>query len=418
LILVRTLGLFLAWAACGAAGGQESEFPYSTVVVSDDVYVRSGPGKNYYPTTQLGKGDRVEVYRHDPGGWYAIRPPGESFSWISGEWIELDEEGLGVVKGDRVAVRVGSEFSEIRDTVQVRLDRGEVVGIVEVVRFNEGPAAQTWYKIEPPAGEFRWIQGQFLEPPSGVRASGLETEVEPRQSDRGRPAGEVQRTADGSEAAEPDPFETRETDDRRARENGSDENDPSPPARVRLPGEAPLTAREEYVDLEASLSKMVAEEPTAWEFTPLRARAERLLDLAETAADRGRARAILGRIDRFMDVRQRYMRLAELADVADRTDEELTRSRRISSQRASAPRYDGVGRLTPIPSRVVGSSQYVLMDDEGRATVLIAAAPGVNLRHYLGKKIGVYGTTGYEPQLDRRQVTVKHVTVLDETRLR
>ena len=43
----------------------------------------SGPGKNYYPTDKLHKGEKVEIYRHDPGGWCAIKPPRQSFSWVS-----------------------------------------------------------------------------------------------------------------------------------------------------------------------------------------------------------------------------------------------------------------------------------------------------------------------------------------------
>src|SRR5690606_20398078 len=51
------------------------EFPYRGVINADDVYVRSGPGQDYYPTEKLKRGEVVEVYRHDPGGWYAVRPP-------------------------------------------------------------------------------------------------------------------------------------------------------------------------------------------------------------------------------------------------------------------------------------------------------------------------------------------------------
>ena len=49
----------------------EHNFPYKISVAADDVYVRSGPGQNYYPTDKLRRGQEVEVYRHDPGGWCA-----------------------------------------------------------------------------------------------------------------------------------------------------------------------------------------------------------------------------------------------------------------------------------------------------------------------------------------------------------
>ncbi len=104
----------------------ERATPYKAYISSTDVYVRSGPGKNYYPTGKLAEGTEVEVYRHDPGGWYAIRPPEGSFSWVSARFVEIGDDGLGTVIGDRVAARVGCEFSDIRDVIQVRLHEGEV----------------------------------------------------------------------------------------------------------------------------------------------------------------------------------------------------------------------------------------------------------------------------------------------------
>ena len=65
----------IALLACGllacAVDGRTAAaaiFPYKALVAADDVYVRSGPGENYYPTDKLKGGDPVEVYRHDPGG--------------------------------------------------------------------------------------------------------------------------------------------------------------------------------------------------------------------------------------------------------------------------------------------------------------------------------------------------------------
>jgi len=58
-----TLCLMLISSARG-----DQTFPYKAYVTSGEVYVRSGPGKNYYPTSKLKIGDAVEVYRHDPGG--------------------------------------------------------------------------------------------------------------------------------------------------------------------------------------------------------------------------------------------------------------------------------------------------------------------------------------------------------------
>lgn len=52
-----------------------SEFPYTAEVTAEDVYIRSGPGANYYPTAKLQRGDQVEIYRQDPGGWCVFAHP-------------------------------------------------------------------------------------------------------------------------------------------------------------------------------------------------------------------------------------------------------------------------------------------------------------------------------------------------------
>ena len=67
----------------GLPARAEQAFPYKAYVTAAEVYVRSGPGRTFYPTDKLHTGDQVEVYRHDPGGWCAIRPPEGSFSWVS-----------------------------------------------------------------------------------------------------------------------------------------------------------------------------------------------------------------------------------------------------------------------------------------------------------------------------------------------
>ena len=112
-----------ARAAVLAGHAVATEFPYVAYISSDDVYIRSGPGKNYYPTAKLKHGEPVEVYRHDPGGWYAIRPPAQSFSWISARQLDVLDDGLAVVNTDRAVARVGSLFSDVRDVIQVRLNK-------------------------------------------------------------------------------------------------------------------------------------------------------------------------------------------------------------------------------------------------------------------------------------------------------
>src|SRR3990170_388270 len=143
--------LLVAVLLCGqilqvSLASGEPTFPYKTLVAADDVYVRSGPGQNYYPTDKLKRGQEVEVYRHDPGGWCAIRPVDGSFSWVSGRFLKPTDDNLAVVTEDGVSARVGSRFSDIREVVQVRLQKGEVIEILDPPPRGAGWGENTWFK--------------------------------------------------------------------------------------------------------------------------------------------------------------------------------------------------------------------------------------------------------------------------------
>ncbi|MGD9645872.1 MAG: SH3 domain-containing protein [Pirellulales bacterium] len=150
------------WPFAGPPAEAAEKTPYVGYITADNVDVRSGPGEEYYPAMRLGRRDRVEVYRHDPGGWFAVRPPQHSFSWVSGDFIRRGAGDVGEVIGDRVVVRVGSIFDNARDVIQVRLNRGEEVQILGSHEFDDGAGPRVWYQIAPPAGEFRWIHGRFI----------------------------------------------------------------------------------------------------------------------------------------------------------------------------------------------------------------------------------------------------------------
>src|SRR5688500_15204735 len=154
---------FLLAAAAALPVLAEEQFPYTAYINSDDVYVRSGPGQNYYPTSKCKLGEAVEVYRHDPGGWYAIRPPEGSFSWVATRYLRLGRDKIATVNGDRVVARVGSSFSDIRDVIQVRLERGEEVEVLETKTLDAAQGGEKWAKVAPVSGEFRWVLGKFLD---------------------------------------------------------------------------------------------------------------------------------------------------------------------------------------------------------------------------------------------------------------
>ncbi|HCK41051.1 MAG TPA: hypothetical protein DHW22_05410, partial [Planctomycetaceae bacterium] len=79
----------LVWLLLFGWAHAEDQFPYVAYISQDDTYIRSGPGRQYYPTEQVPQGYAVEVYRHDQSGWCAIRPTEQSFSWVSAHQVRF-----------------------------------------------------------------------------------------------------------------------------------------------------------------------------------------------------------------------------------------------------------------------------------------------------------------------------------------
>lgn len=391
LLPLALCGFAAIWALPPSPARGEPTFPYRAYVTTDDVYIRSGPGKSYYPTDKTKSGQLVEVYRHDPGGWCAIRPPEGSFTWVSTRFIEPTGDGLARVTSTSVAARVGSRFSEIRDVVQVRLHQDEMVELLDGRQRSEN----AWVRIAPPSGEFRWIHSKYLDPEYPVDGIRKNTE----DAADGQPPEPAPTTAWNAEKQTP-PERRRSTEPHRL---------------------APEEYQKRLDGLDLELSVMVAEEPTVWHFDELALDAEHLIAQAETALERGRARMLLSKIERFENIKQRYDAVEGVIADVQRRDRRLTAlaDRRDSTgDPASLDRFDGRGRLTRVVSPKPGSPRYALVDSSGRVTCYVTPTPGMSLRHYEQRVIGVSGTRGYMPEQKAYHVLAEHIDLLGEGRLR
>ena len=149
----------------------ELDLPLDATVDASSVYVRSGPGEDYYPTEKLRAGTRVHVLREGRRGWLAIRPTRESYNWLSGRYVREVEDGLLEVTGDNVALRIGSDLSDDRDVYQMVLRRGDRVEMIDRV----GSGSSAWYRVSPPEGDVRWVHRDHLDlGPSATAADSSE----------------------------------------------------------------------------------------------------------------------------------------------------------------------------------------------------------------------------------------------------
>jgi len=135
-------------------------FPYMAEITSDNVYIRSGPGTNYYSCGKLNMKDKVKIVGSQ-FSWSRIVPPKGSFSWISKQYVSADlgKSSVGVVDGDEVHVYAGSEdVKPIHSTVlQVQLNSSDKVEILDAKETD-------YYKIVPPDGVYLWISTPYTKP--------------------------------------------------------------------------------------------------------------------------------------------------------------------------------------------------------------------------------------------------------------
>ncbi len=155
-------------------------FPYIAEIIGDDVYVRSGPGTNYYNCGKLKRGDKVKVVRIQYS-WSCIVPPDGSFSWISTQYVSIDSNnpGTGIVAGDGVRVYAGSDYVRPihSTTLQLKLDKGDKVKLL-------GEEKDNYYKITTPAGAYLWISTEYTKPlaPAGKIPGVTPLKVEPNET--------------------------------------------------------------------------------------------------------------------------------------------------------------------------------------------------------------------------------------------
>ncbi len=189
-------------------------------------------------------------------------------------------------------------------------------------------------------------------------------------------------------------------------------------------GNAPRLPFGEALDrLELQLSQMLAEEPTAWSFAELEIQGQALMERAQTAVERGKVRLVLNKIARSADIKNRYAQFVEKEVELDRREERLEgmRAAGVASPEHAPPlaeetatrRFDGMGRLARVVASDLGAPQYALVNDEGKVECYVTPAPGLNLRYYVGSRVGVHGALGYIPERQARLVTARHVTPLD-----
>jgi len=220
----------------------------------------------------------------------------------------------------------------------------------------------------------------------------------------------------------------------------------SPRIRFRNLSASDSSAVERLAELRLRLSQIVIQRPEEWHFGQLESEANGLLARTESPQVRSELRNLLDRIARFHQIRQGYeggtiARSSSLADaelptkpegdgltgltskVRELAKADLTATRiattttETPSPSVDQPLYDAVGLLKPVASKRAKAPQYALVDDNGEVVSFVTPTPDLNLKAYLGRRIGVHGKRGFMPEYRRAHVTAERISpIVDQIR--
>ncbi len=231
-----------------------SQYQFSSLVNSDNVYVRSGAGENEYPVVKLNKGDIVVAVGEKPE-WVKILPPVGTYCLVGKAWVEKRGDGtVGRVRDDatNVNVRIASNINNMITKVALQLHGGSDVKILG--------EQDEYFKIAPPAGTFMYVHKKFVEPVKRVEVINNNGTLEVKPVEGGEVAnntganntttGEPASTG-GNTAAPVTPVESKQPDPANTTVASND----APKGPTTVPAGAQASAEKQFDELEAKFDE-------------------------------------------------------------------------------------------------------------------------------------------------------------------
>jgi uncharacterized protein YgiM (DUF1202 family) len=343
--------------------------PFMAEITGDDVYVRSGPGTNYYDCGKLKKTDKVKVVG-SKFSWWQITPPAGSYAWISRQYVETDPQNIavGTVIGEGVRVYAGSdEVQPMHSTTPlVKLNKDDKVVLL-------GEEKEGYYKISPPEGSYLWVSSQHAKP--------LASLVSPAQPMPAAPA--APSTPFPAPASKPEPKKLSA-------------GEPNAPASVRSLVEDQRTKELNLLTehIEAEQKKPLGEQ----KYDGLKKALEVIANDKQSLFTARKAQYLIKTIERYELSREVAKTVAVQDEQFGKTSEriEAARNEKLSQfEDKSVFAVIGMFKESSIFSETRGLKYYRIVDDEGK-TVCYASPAGEaahrDLSGLIDKKVGLVGT--------------------------
>lgn len=348
-------------------------------VTAAEITVRSAPKADAPDAGQLFRGTDVIVHHAEGDEWLAIQPPPGTISWINHKFVEVaKDKGFpqnAVVHTDG-EVRIAAGKAGVNKPLDVRktsIPDGSIVRVLAAgVKTDDD--GSVWYPIQPLKDDFRYV------PKAAIQIGGP--------------------TAENFVVRSPLP---------------------APKSPISPAG---LTAS---IPSPASFSN----KPAGWPGThPTWADAE----AAETAKDYDKAIRLYFQLARESNAAGGDADLANLCyarihGIREKTREAGTKDSNWTAPKADSPRADrddgtwtkrgestakaawtGAGTLRAAKLASGGKSYYALEDSRGQLLAYaVAGNTSLDLDRYTKRRVDLYGTTAYSPELRANVVTVTRV---------
>ena len=395
-------------------------------VVAEEVVTRIGSSLSPARTTVqvlLPQGERVELQPHhssDSPGWLRIAAPAGEFRWIAADQLSRQPP----LESTPPPSSNGWNNQTVGNSVLAAAPLQPADAFRHLQSANPLPSEQPLTSQPAPVANAFHFESQ----PQAAAASFDSQTADPDAIEivAGSPA-------DQSLAENHSPLGTLSSN--------TSSTPTLPQLRFYDLSQADRSIAERIDELQLRISQIVLESPQDWQFDQLQSEAAGLLEKAESPSVRSHLRDILDRVARFQRVRQGYGEISNAIEpdnnirqqtlpeeegltgmsskVRQLARNDLDAPEFVSSDNFSAnskadkPLYDAVGLLKPVSSKRAKAPQYALVDDKGDVVSFITPTPDLNLKPYLGRRIGVHGKRGFMPEYRRAHVTADRISPIE-----
>ncbi len=372
-----------------------SKYQFTGTVNANAVYVRSGPGENYYPTMKLDKGTQITVVgiKFD---WLKVTPPQGSYSYVAKAYVEKRGDGsVGRVTKPDLNVRAGSGLNAMKTTVQTKLNEG-----VDVKILGE---QDEYFKIAPPEGSFVYVNKQFIDPGQPLVAAvpaAHEAEViasAPVKSET--PTG----NADLSPSTQP----------------VAAGNDLAPSTQPVAKGP---TADQQFDKVEAEFVAASDKPIQDQSLTELKTSYEAVLADGQLPVSMRRMAELRVSTLKFrIEAQDQYTQARKAQDEAAAKNQALKAEQEELAARIKANEvtvYTAIGMLRTSSLQQGNGILYRLTDPtSGRTLVYLRSTDGSKVNGFLGQLIGVKGEVSIDPVLQAKSIAPTDVAAVDAAKV-